>query len=178
MAHCNRVQKLFFSFFFFKLLLLFLFFLSSNDPPRRAAAAADPPSPFTEKPEPNTGCCRPQKTNALQPLLDRYETPTVLEKLETLPKTNCQTASASLEKGGVWPAKAAMSVPSRHAEFGSSFRPLLGTKKFRSSHKWEQIRSLGKWNEKKQFQLRIGGGTFVRRDRNGLRLAPNSPRLF
>lgn len=128
MAHCNRVQKLFFSFFFFKLLLLFLFFLSSNDPPQRAAAAADPPSPFTEKPEPNTGCCRPQKTNALQPLLDRYETPTVLEKLETLPKTNCQTASASLEKGGVWPAKAAMSVPSRHAEFGS-FRPLLGTKK-------------------------------------------------
>lgn len=133
MAHCNRVQKLFFIFFFF--------FPSINDPPQRAAAAT-PPSLFTEKPEPNAGSCRPQTTNALQPLLDRYETPTVLEKLETLPKTNCQTASASLEKGGVSPASA-MSVPNRsHAagkprsEFGTHFIRFR-QKKFRLLYKWK-----------------------------------------
>lgn len=45
------------------------------------------------------------KTNPLQLLFDRYEHFYCAGKLETRPKTNCQTALASLEKAASFPSE-------------------------------------------------------------------------
>lgn len=61
---------------------------------------------------------------------------TVLEILETLPKTNCQAAPASLEKARVLPASAAASVPN---VFNNSPFPTHLLKPCQLSNTWKVI---------------------------------------
>lgn len=113
MAYCNRVQRLHFFFLFF---LNFFPSIKVDGQPLRVTLATL--FHCSQRNQKLTPADAGPKANALQPLLDRYETPLLCwKKLETLPKTNCQTVVASLEKVASFTSKRHFSPhPLRAAE--------------------------------------------------------------